>query len=147
MRMIIRIVRAAEELEICFAIRKEVFVDEQGVSVEEEIDEFDASPEACRHVLITEGDEPIAAARWRPYDEKTAKLQRVAVRKPFRGQGLGRELILFMERDAKELGYEASVLDGQCQAGTFYRKLGYEVISEQPFYDAGILHVRMKKKL
>lgn len=145
--MNIRIVRSDEELQACFAIRKEVFVDEQGVSVDEEIDEYDVSPEACRHVLMTEGGEPIAAARWRPYDEKTAKLQRVAVLKRLRGQGLGRELILFMERDAKEQGFEATVLDGQCQAETFYRKLGYEVISEEPFYDAGILHIRMKKKL
>lgn len=145
--MNIRIVRSEDELQACFAIRKEVFVEEQGVSVEEEIDEFDASPEACRHVLMTKGEEPVAAARWRPYDEKTAKLQRVAVLKPLRGQGLGRELILFMERDAKEQGFEAAVLDGQCQAESFYRKLGYEVISDKPFYDAGILHVRMLKKL
>jgi predicted GNAT family N-acyltransferase len=140
-------VRTEDELAACFAIRKEVFVKEQGVSVEEEIDEYDASPQACRHFLLLEDGAPIATARWRPYDAKTAKLQRVAVRQPYRGKGLGRTLILHMERDAAALGYEAAVLDGQCQAETFYRKLGYEVISKEPFYDAGILHVRMKKKL
>ncbi|MFC0213146.1 GNAT family N-acetyltransferase [Paenibacillus chartarius] len=140
-------VRSQDELEACFDIRKEVFVAEQQVPEEEELDEFDASPDACRHFLMLQGEEAVAAARWRYYDEKTAKLQRVAVRKPYRGLGLGRELILHMERDAKEQGCEASVLDGQCQAEPFYRKLGYVVISEEPFYDAGILHVRMKKKL
>lgn len=140
-------VRTEDELAACFAIRKEVFVAEQGVSVEEEMDEYDVSPDACRHFLLLKDGAALATARWRPYDEKTAKLQRVAVRQPYRGQGLGRELILHMEEDAKESGYEATVLDGQCQAESFYRKLGYEVISEEPFYDAGILHVRMKKKL
>ncbi|KIL41194.1 GCN5 family acetyltransferase [Gordoniibacillus kamchatkensis] len=140
-------VRTEDELAECFSIRKEVFVAEQGVSVEEEIDEFDASPDACRHFLLLQDGAALATARWRPYDGKTAKLQRVAVRRQHRGQGLGRELILHMENDAKALGYEATILDGQCQAESFYRKLGYEVISDKPFYDAGILHVRMKKKL
>jgi predicted GNAT family N-acyltransferase len=135
------------ELEQSFAIRKEVFVAEQNVPEEEELDEYDASPDACRHFLMLEGDAPIAAARWRYYDDSTAKLQRVAVRKEYRGQGFGRELIVHMEKDAKEQGCEASILDGQCQAEPFYRKLGYVAISEEPFYDAGILHVRMKKKL
>jgi predicted GNAT family N-acyltransferase len=140
-------VRSFEQLEQCFRIRKEVFVEEQGVPEDLEIDEFDASPESCHHVLVMDGEQPIAAARWRPYGEKTAKLQRVAVLKAWRGQGVGKALILAMEQHARELGYEASVLDGQCQAEPFYRKLGYSVISEEPFYDAGILHVRMKKKL
>ncbi|MNN97524.1 putative N-acetyltransferase YjcF [compost metagenome] len=52
-----------------------------------------------------------------------------------------------MEELARELGLEASILDAQCQAENFYKKLGYEVISTEPFYDAGILHVRMQKML
>jgi predicted GNAT family N-acyltransferase len=140
-------VQTEQQLIACFAIRKEVFVVEQGVAPEEEIDEYDASPNACRHFLLLDGDEPLGASRWRPYDETTAKLQRVAVREPHRGQGLGRELILHMERDAQALGFTASMLDGQCQAEAFYRKLGYEVVSTEPFYDAGILHVRMRKQL
>lgn len=67
--------------------------------------------------------------------------------KEYRVKGYGRVLMLALEELARELGLETSILDGQCQAESFYRRLGYEVVSEKPFYDAGILHVRMQKKL
>ena len=141
-------VTTQEQLEACFAIRKRVFVEEQNVPEHLEIDELDASPEVCRHVLVVDDEgRPIAAARWFAYNAETAKLQRVAVEREQRGKGVGKELILAMERQAKELGFTCSMLDGQCQAESFYAKLGYRVISEAPFFDAGILHVRMKKQL
>jgi len=56
-------------------------------------------------------------------------------------------LLLALEQIAGDLGLSGAILDAQCQAEKFYAKLGYEVISEEPFYDAGILHVRMKKPL
>ncbi|MNI96548.1 putative N-acetyltransferase YjcF [compost metagenome] len=74
-------------------------------------------------------------------------MQRIAVHKDYRGKGYGRILLLALEERARELGLIFSVLDAQCHAEDFYSKLGYEVISEEPFYDAGILHVRMQKKL
>jgi len=136
-----------EQLQTCFRIRREVFVEEQGVSEDLEWDEKDRSAGACRHFLLMRNGEAVGTARWYGYDAETAKLQRVAVLQPYRGIGAGKRLILGMEEDARRQGYSFAMLDGQCQAELFYRKLGYAVISDEPFYDAGILHVRMKKPL
>ncbi|WP_442603829.1 GNAT family N-acetyltransferase [Paenibacillus sp. KN14-4R] len=135
-----------EQLQQCFQIRKEVFVVEQGVPQDLEYDSYDASPEAGYHVLVTANGQPAGTARWIPYKENTAKLQRVAVLKNFRGLSIGNQLILGMEKAAKDLGYSGSVLDAQCHAELFYKKLGYVVISDEPFDDAGIPHVRMTKQ-
>ncbi|UUZ94227.1 GNAT family N-acetyltransferase [Paenibacillus sp. P25] len=141
-------VKTEKQLKECFAVRIKVFVEEQQVPTDLEMDEYDASPESCRHFLIqNEEGEAVAAARWRMYDDRTAKLQRIAVLAPYRGHGLGRLIIQAMEEDIKAQGVPAVILDGQVQAEPFYRKLGYEVISEEPFLDAGIWHVRMRKAL
>jgi predicted GNAT family N-acyltransferase len=136
-----------DQLQACFGVRFKVFVEEQQVPAHEEIDEKDESPEACHHFLMLDGDQPVAAARWYEYQPQTAKLQRVAVLKEYRGRSLGKQMILAMEQQAREKHCSAAILDAQCQAEGFYSQLGYKVISDEPFYDAGILHVRMKKPL
>ncbi|MEC0226837.1 GNAT family N-acetyltransferase [Paenibacillus alba] len=140
-------VTTEDQLKGCFEVRYKVFVDEQQVPEHLEMDEKDESPEACHHFLIVDADKPVATARWYEYQPQTAKLQRVAVLKEYRGQSLGKQILLAMEEQAKELQCTSSILDAQCQAEGFYSQLGYHVISEEPFYDAGILHVRMKKPL
>ncbi|QGQ95506.1 GNAT family N-acetyltransferase [Paenibacillus psychroresistens] len=140
-------VQTMEELNQCFTIRKIVFVEEQGVPADIEIDEFDASPEACRHSLLLYNNEPVATGRWQAYKVDTAKLQRLAVLKPFRGLGIGKKLILALEQQAREAGFQYTLLDGQCHAEAFYLKLGYVIISDEPFEEAGIMHVRMQKTL
>jgi predicted GNAT family N-acyltransferase len=136
-----------EELKECFAIRINVFVDEQKVPEDEELDEYDESPEACAHLLLLDEDKPIATGRWKVYEEGTAKLQRIAVLKEHRRGGIGRLLIQALEDHAREAGMKKAVLDGQCQAEGFYHKLGYRTLPGEPFLDAGILHVRMIKEL
>jgi predicted GNAT family N-acyltransferase len=137
-----------QELQQAFFIRKEVFVEEQQVPVEEEIDQFDESVHSCRHFLaLTDDGAPVGASRWREYEPGTAKLQRIAVLKRQRGAGIGKLLVESMEKDAAKLGYQRSILDAQCSAEAFYRKLGYTTISTEPFLDAGIEHVRMSKNI
>jgi predicted GNAT family N-acyltransferase len=140
-------VTGKHELEQCFIIRKKVFVEEQKVPQDLELDEKDESPEACHHLLLLENGRPVATGRWYKYKPQTAKLQRVAVLQAHRGQGLGKQMILAMEQHAKEHGCTASMLDGQCHAEEFYLKLGYIITSAEPFYDAGILHHKMEKPL
>ncbi|MNC48586.1 putative N-acetyltransferase YjcF [compost metagenome] len=125
----------------------EVFVREQQVPVEEEVDEYDVSPEVCHHLLLADGDKPVATGRWKVYEEGTAKLQRVAVLKEYRGGGTGRLLMEALEDSARQAGMKRTILDGQCHAEGFYNKLGYQTVSTEPFLDAGILHVRMQKDL
>jgi predicted GNAT family N-acyltransferase len=140
-------VTTGEQLQMALEIRKQVFVEEQKVPAEEEIDEYDVIGDHAHHFLLKEGGRPAATGRLIYYKAGTAKMQRVAVHEQYRSKGFGRILLLAMEEYARELGLEASILDAQCQAEAFYSKLGYEVISKEPFYDAGILHVRMQKAL
>ncbi|MFD0670205.1 GNAT family N-acetyltransferase [Cohnella sp. GCM10027633] len=136
-----------EQLEQALVIRFAVFVDEQGVPSDLEKDEYDASPESCNHHLLLDGETALATGRWKTFEPGVAKMQRIAVLQASRGQGLGKTLLEAMERDAKAHGYHSSLLDAQCSAEAFYRKLGYETISAEPFLDAGIEHVRMVKRL
>ncbi|CAM3785394.1 GNAT family N-acetyltransferase [Marinicrinis lubricantis] len=140
-------VTTQEQLQQCLNIRKAVFVEEQNVPLELEVDEYDESPNACSHILIRSAGENAATGRHKPYDSETAKMQRIAVLKLYRGTGLGRILLEALEQSAREQGFRAAKLDAQLQARAFYEKCGYEVVSEDVFLDAGIPHVTMKKYL
>lgn len=136
-----------EMLQLAFDIRVKVFVEEQGVPRGLEMDEYDASPTACHHYVVIKDDKPIATGRWKEYEPEVVKMQRIAVLDSYRGLGVGKLLLLGMEEDAARLGYKASLLDAQCTAEAFYVKLGYLTESPEPFLDADILHVRMRKLL
>ncbi|WFR65563.1 GNAT family N-acetyltransferase [Paenibacillus amylolyticus] len=140
-------VSTEEQLEQALDIRHHVFVIEQQVPAEIEIDQYDVISPDVHHVLLSTDGQAVATGRLIYYSKDTAKMQRIAVLKSHRSYGYGRVLLLAMEERARELGLSYSLLDAQCQAQKFYEKLGYEVISEEPFYDADILHVRMKKSL
>ncbi|MFC4597901.1 GNAT family N-acetyltransferase [Cohnella hongkongensis] len=140
-------VETMEQLKEAFAVRMEVFVKEQGVPADVELDEYDDSPDACRHYIVRSGGDTIAAGRYRTYEPGVAKMQRIAVRKRHRGKGVGAFLLKAMEEEAGREGYRASILDAQCSAEAFYLKQGYATVSKEPFLDAGIPHVRMSKRL
>lgn len=140
-------VKDNNQLEHCLTIRKEVFVQEQNVPIDLEIDEFDVLNEHVHHILVEIEGNYAATGRLIYYKDNAAKLQRIAVRKAYRGQGLGAVLIIALEELARDLGLTKSILDAQCQAENFYGKLGYTTISTEPFDDAGIPHVRMEKTL
>ncbi|MGF9698878.1 MULTISPECIES: GNAT family N-acetyltransferase [Paenibacillus] len=140
-------VTTEEQLQQALGIRHHVFVLEQQVPAEIEIDQYDVISPDVHHVLLSTDGKAVATGRLIYYSKDTAKMQRIAVLESHRSFGYGRVLLLAMEERARELGLAYSVLDAQCQAQKFYEKLGYEVISEEPFYDADILHVRMRKSL
>ncbi len=140
-------VSTEEQLKQALEIRHHVFVIEQQVPAEIEIDQYDVISPDVHHVLLSTDGQAVATGRLIYYSKDTAKMQRIAVLESHRSFGYGRVLLLAMEELARELGLTYSVLDAQCQAQKFYEKLGYEVISEEPFYDADILHVRMRKSL
>lgn len=145
--MVCRRVLTEEDLQKAFSVRKKVFVEEQKVPLDLEMDEYDVSAGACRHFIAELDGEMVGAARWREYEPGTAKLQRIAVLEPYRGSGVGKLLVETMEKDAAASGYVKSILDAQCTAEGFYHKLGYVTESAEPFLDAGIPHVRMSKRL
>lgn len=145
--MEITIVDSYPHLNQCLAIRNKVFVEEQGVSKELENDGYDTSPEASGHILLKCNGVPAGTGRWIPYKKQTVKIQRLAVLIEFRGKGVGKRILLELEEQARIAGNKYCILDSQCHAESFYFQLGYLTISEQPFLDAGIMHVRMQKTL
>lgn len=140
-------ITTTEMLEEAIGIRYAVFVGEQNVPAEEERDEYDETPASCHHFLATDNGRAVATGRWKVYEPGVAKMQRIAVLQPYRGTGVGRKLLEAMEANAKAEGCTASVLGAQCTAEGFYHKLGYETEPGEPFLDAGIPHVNMRKKL
>ncbi|MDO3409299.1 GNAT family N-acetyltransferase [Saccharibacillus sp. CPCC 101409] len=136
-----------EQLRRGLAVRREVFIEEQQVPEELEVDDYDAIGSRARHVLIEQAGEEVAAGRLIPYQGGAAKFQRIAVRSAFRGKGYGRVVVAALEDAAREAGFRRAVLDSQCHAEAFYAGLGYVTKPGEPFYDAGILHVRMEKEL
>jgi predicted GNAT family N-acyltransferase len=128
-----------------FQVRHDVFVEEQGVPEDVELDGFD---EQATHFVIYETDtqRPVATARIRYVDRNTAKAERVAVRSAYRGEGLGRRLMERLEADARDRGCSTVELHAQTAVQAFYETLGYDTVSDE-FEEAGIPHVEMEKQL
>ncbi|GGK04924.1 N-acetyltransferase [Lentibacillus kapialis] len=140
--MIIRAVETPEEKQLAYDVRTTVFVHEQNVPPEVEIDEFDGE---AIHLIGYENDVPIAASRIR-FIDNYGKLERICVLKNQRGNACGSEMIRTMENVIKKEGYKKAILNAQTHAIDFYQRLGYDVVSGE-FMDAGIPHVTMTKEL
>lgn len=128
-------------LERCFAIRRRVFVDEQGVALADEYDGHDA---ACLHWLAWCGDEVAGTARLREVDGGW-KAERVAVLEGFRQHGVGAALMHALEDEAWRRGAQRVLLHAQLAVVSFYERQGYT--AEGPVFDeAGIAHRKMQKR-
>ena len=126
----------------CLEIRKRVFVEEQNVPMDREVDEYE---DTATHILLID-DEPIGTVRYRPASDDMIKVERMAVLPEERGRKLGFKLMEFVHDHAREHGYTRAKLGAQVHAIDFYKKLGYTVSSDE-FEDAGIPHVYMEKAL
>ena len=137
-----RIVETKEQMRHAFAIRKLVFVEEQKVAAEEEYDEFDV---IATHVVLYDKRIPVGAGRMRKVDNY-GKMERVCVLASHRGRGAGRLIMEALESLAAKEGLEQVKLHAQTHAEDFYKKLGYETISDV-FIEANIPHVVMVKAI
>ena len=137
--------RATEPDEIarCLAIRRAVFIEEQGVDEALEVDGLDAT---ARHYLGWLDGTPIATARVRRIADgfgPLAKVQRVAVLPDARGTGAGAAIMRYLMDDlARAEGIGRFTLGSQEAAVPFYERLGYRAVGE-PFLDANIPHRTM----
>lgn len=139
--MNIKIATSNKEREQAYKIRTIVFVDEQKVSIEEEIDEHE---DGAIHFVGYEDGVPIAASRLRWVDHM-GKLERICILKEHRRKSYGTKIIQAMEDEVLKRGYSKTKLHAQTQAVEFYERLGYKVVSDE-FLDAGIPHVAMTKQ-
>lgn len=131
-----------DQLQDAYNIRKKVFVEEQQVPIEIEIDEHENN---SAHFVLYDDEKPAGAGRFRILDGN-GKVERVCILPEYRGKGAGIQIMLGIEEYAKKLPVNELVLNSQSYAVPFYEKLGYTVVSDE-FLDAGIPHRKMKKKL
>lgn len=127
----------------CVEIRRRVFVDEQHVPIEMEIDEHESD---SVHVILLFNNEPAGTVRYRQIDETTIKVERMAVLKKFRGMHFGTGLVHFVHLHAQAKDFLWAKLSAQTHAIEFYETLGYQVSSDE-YDDAGIPHVDMVKSI
>ena len=120
------------------AVRRRVFIEEQGVP---EAEEWDAADPVSRHVLAIAGKrDVVGTGRLEP----TGKIGRVAVLPQYRGTGVGSALVGHLVNQATELGLTQVYLHAQATAVGFYERLGFR--AEGPEFDeVGIPHRRMRR--
>jgi predicted GNAT family N-acyltransferase len=122
-----------------FRVRHEVFILEQRVPEDLEIDEFDL---VAFHALAYSDNVCIGTARLHINDDGLGQIGRMAVLSPFRNKGLGRQIMKALIETAKSKGVSSLVLHAQVSAIPFYEKLGF--VANGPIYDeAGIPHRNM----
>ena len=125
--------------EAAYAVRQEVFIREQGVPEDMELDEYD--PGAV-HVLAYLNAQCIATARLVRLDAKSAQIGRMAVLVELRGQGIGTAMLKKLLELAMSEGISSLILHSQVSAVSFYEKLGFK--TDGPTYqEAGIPHRNM----
>lgn len=143
MPFFVTIATSVDDRERCFRLRREVFVDEQHVPIELEIEDDE---DHYTHLLLRdEAGAVVATARLAILDD-AAKAQRVAVAKAMRGKGAGAAVMQALHDEARRHGRTRVVLSAQVTAIPFYERLGY--VASGPVYDdAGIPHRDMSVTL
>ena len=134
------------EMDEALAVRRAVFVQEQNVPIEIEIDEHDGDPNlisTALHVLGRSGGVPVATGRLLlDSASHAAHVGRVAVLADHRRHGWGRTVMEALQLLARQRGYSGILLSAQLHALPFYERLGYEAHGDV-FLEAGIEHREM----
>lgn len=128
--------------EDALAIRKTVFVAEQHVPLDLEIEH----EEATIHFVAYVNGVPLATARLMP-EGTDFRVQRMAVLKPYRHHGVGAALLNHLAKYARRHGAAELRLNAQTQAVGFYKMLNYQPADQPAFMEAGIPHQAMVLKL
>lgn len=124
------------DIAACRALRRIVFIHEQGVSEADEVDDLDGQ---AIHLLATVDGVPTGTARLIPMGD-TGKIGRVCVLKVARGTGLGTALIRQAVAEFRAIkGISRVKLGSQTHAIGFYERLGFVPTGPQ-YDDAGIPH-------
>jgi predicted GNAT family N-acyltransferase len=135
-------IESTEQMKHAHDIRRRVFIEEQHVPEEIEMDDDDAH---AFHALAILDGTPVGCGRFVAHGNEV-KIGRMAVLPNLRTRGIGREILLFLMRIARERGYRHAILHAQMTAEGFYLKNGYTPIGEV-FEEAGIAHRKMERVL
>jgi predicted GNAT family N-acyltransferase len=130
--------RITEEYELkkAFRNRIKVLVEEQGLPLADELDQFDTLNGQCEHILIYYNGHPTWTGRLRIVDHY-GKLEKICILEPYRKSGIGKVIIKALEEILEEKGVSQVKLHGQTHAEGFYKKLG-DTTSSDVFMEDGI---------
>jgi predicted GNAT family N-acyltransferase len=129
-------------MEQAWALRRRVFIEEQHVPEEIELDADDAR---AFHALALQDGRPVGCGRMLSRGDYV-KIGRMAVLAECRGRSVGRRVLEFLIEHARQHGFRRVVLDAQLHAEGFYLKQGFTPVGEA-FEEAGIMHRQMERAL
>lgn len=138
-----KFVESDNELKGAFQVRKGVFVEEQGISEDLELDGRDSE---ALHMVVQYGERIIGTARVLFPTSGVAKIERMAILKTFRLKGAGSKIISFLNGELKAKNINKVIVHAQCSAAPFYKSCGF-IESGVPFDEAGIPHIIMEIQL
>jgi predicted GNAT family N-acyltransferase len=136
-------IESPADMARAFAIRRRVFIEEQRVPEEIELDADDAR---AFHALATLDGEAIGCGRMLDHGDDEVKIGRMAVLPEYRGTGVGREILRFLTGRARIRGLRRAILHAQLSAEGFYLKEGFTPVGGV-FDEAGIAHRKMEMVL
>ncbi len=130
----------SRDADLLTALRHKVFVDEQNVPIEMEIDAMDTQ---CQHIKASLPDgQLIGTARLLP----NHYVGRMCIAQDYRNQGIGGAILEFIIQHARRENITALYLNAQLKAQAFYQRYGF-IADSDIFMEAGIPHIHMVLKL
>ena len=141
--LVVKLVESEPELDSAMQVRFRVFVSEQGVPPEEELDEADAT---AIHAIALVNGQVVGTGRLLLTDGDQARIGRMAVDLDRRRQGIGGQILVFLEETARAEGAQRVTLHAQEYVKSFYAAHDYQEHGST-FLEANIPHVEMRKEL
>ncbi len=141
--VVIKVIDLPKELVAITAIRKSVFQEEQGV---DPALDFDGQDEFSEQLIAYLDDQYVGTARIRYLDNKTAKIERLAVLPIARGQGIGKKIMEKALEIIASKNIPEVVIHAQEYVKGLHQQMGFQEEGEI-FEEAGIRHVKMRKLL
>ena len=139
----VKLVETKAEFLLALAVRHRVFVTEQQIPAEEELDEADNT---AVHAIALHRGRIVGTGRLVLQDDKSARIGRMAVEKEFRHQGAGGRILKLLEEEARVRGFRWSIIHAQEYVKNFYARREYREHGET-FLEVDIPHVEMRKRL
>lgn len=125
-----------EAKQEAYLVRKQVFIEEQGVPVDMELDEFDST---AKHALAYVDSECVGTARLIALPWNIGRIGRMAVLQTYRRRGIGGQLLNALLESCKSQGIAKLELHAQLVAMPFYENFGF-IAQGEMYYEAGIAH-------
>jgi predicted GNAT family N-acyltransferase len=143
MQVTVELAEIPQDLTKIYAVRFRVFQEEQGI---DPALDWDGQDEQATHLLAFADSLPIGTLRIREIEFGVVKLERMAVLSEYRQRGVGKQIMQTALKFLLIKNFQEVRLNAQLAVKDFYQKLGFSAEGEI-FEEAGIPHVRMRKRL